>query len=327
MDQDLRYVREIVSESVRGAAPSLRGALRELVERRGKMLRPAFVTLAARTRTASKRRFFWSHEVPFGAMAQLPERIYRIAAAIEILHLATLVHDDIIDDADERRGGTAAHRLYGSRNAALMGDFLFSTCFSLVAEHGSMENARVLAQGVARICEAQILESERPGPGDVSLREYLRRIGGKTALLFAMSFHVGASEHGVGETATRRLRRMGYDIGMGFQVIDDILDLRGDREKLGKPAGRDLRQGILTAPVILALQHDRDEKLWWMLSSNHPDIDSVIEAVEERGGFKRARELAGRYTERALREAQMLPAGEVTDTLVSTARRLLEREY
>ncbi len=327
MDHDLAHVRGIVAESVRGAAPSLRGPLGELVERRGKMLRPAFVTLAARTRMAQKRRFFTPREVPFGAMAELPERIYRIAAAIEILHLATLVHDDIVDDADERRGGAAVHRLYGSRNAALMGDFLFSTCFSLVAEHGSMENARVLASGVARICEAEILESDRPGPDDVSLRGYLRRIGGKTALLFAMSFHVGASEHGVSGIATRRLRRMGYDIGMGFQVIDDILDLTGDREKLGKPAGNDLRQGILTAPVILALQQDHDEKLWWMLSSEHPDIDAVIETISERGGFKRARELAQRYTARALREAQMLPPGEVTDTLVSTARRLLERDY
>jgi heptaprenyl diphosphate synthase len=329
VEEDLTRVRDIVRESVAGAAPRVREALSELVERRGKLLRPAFVCLAARFRRVSKRRFLGlgRHEVPFGPDEPLPEKIYRMAAAVEILHLATLVHDDIVDDADERRGGAALHRLYGGRDAALMGDFLFSTCFSLVAEYGSMENARILARGVSRICEAEIVESEQDGPDDVSLRGYLRRIAGKTALLFALSFHVGASEHGVAADNVRRLRRTGYDLGMGFQIIDDILDLTGDRDTLGKPAGTDLRQGILTAPVILALERDRDERLWWLLSADAPNVDAVQSAVSERGGFDRAREIARRYTERALREAGYLPPGAVRDTLVGAARRLLEREY
>jgi heptaprenyl diphosphate synthase len=316
-----------MGETVRRARPGLRKPLEELAGRRGKMLRPAFVTLAARMRQEEKRRLFGSREVPFGIEAELPDRIYRMAAAVEILHLATLVHDDIVDDAEQRRGGDAAHRLYGSRDAALMGDYLFSSCFSLVAQHGTMENARIIAAGVARICEAEIGETERQGPNEVTPRSYLRRIAGKTAILFALSFHVGAYEHEVRQSDVRRLRRMGYDIGMGFQVIDDILDLTGDPQKLGKPAGADLKQGILTAPVILALEQDDDRRLWWMLSSDAPNVQAVVDAVETRGGFRRARALARRYTERALREASGLPEGEVRDTLFAAARRLLEREY
>jgi heptaprenyl diphosphate synthase len=320
-------VAQIVRESVQSASPRLRDALRELVGRRGKMLRPAFVVLAARLRRSGSRGVFRTGARAFGPTRELPDKIYRMAAAVEILHLATLVHDDIVDDADERRGGAALHRLYGSRDAALMGDYLFSTCFSLVAGYGTMENAQVIASGVSRICEAEIVEAEASGPDEASLRAYLRRIAGKTALLFALSFHVGASEHDVDAGDLRRLRRMGYDIGMGFQIIDDILDLTGDRNRLGKPAGNDLKQGILTAPVILALDRDEDRKLWWILAADSPDVAAVVEAVEERGGLTRARALARVYTERALREAEYLPEGEVRDTLVSTARRLLERDY
>ena len=327
VERDLTRVAQIVRESVQSASPRLRDALSELVGRRGKMLRPAFVVLAARLRRSGSRGLFRTGGRAFGPTRELPDKIYRMAAAVEILHLATLVHDDIVDDADERRGGAALHRLYGSRDAALMGDYLFSTCFSLVAGYGTMENAQVIASGVSRICEAEIVEAEASGPDEVSLRAYLRRIAGKTALLFALSFHVGASEHDVDAVDVRRLRRMGYDIGMGFQIIDDILDLTGDRNRLGKPAGNDLKQGILTAPVILALDRDEDRKLWWMLAADSPDVAAVVAAVEERGGLTRARALARVYTERALREAEHLPEGEVRDTLVSTARRLLERDY
>ena len=327
VERDLTRVAQIVRESVQSASPRLRDALSELVGRRGKMLRPAFVVLAARLRRSGSRGLFRTGGRAFGPTRELPDKIYRMAAAVEILHLATLVHDDIVDDADERRGGAALHRLYGSRDAALMGDYLFSTCFSLVAGYGTMENAQVIASGVSRICEAEIVEAEASGPDEVSLRAYLRRIAGKTALLFALSFHVGASEHDVDAADLRRLRRMGYDIGMGFQIIDDILDLTGDRNRLGKPAGNDLKQGILTAPVILALDRDEDRKLWWILAADSPDVAAVVEAVEERGGLTRARALARVYTERALREAEYLPEGEVRDTLVSTARRLLERDY
>jgi heptaprenyl diphosphate synthase len=327
VQRDLSRVRDIIAGSIEAAAPRLRDALRDLVGRRGKMLRPAFVVLAARMRREAGRGIFRSRGRPLKAHEELPEKIYRIAAAIEILHLATLVHDDIVDDANERRGGAALHRLYGSRDAALMGDYLFSTCFSLIAEYGTMENARMIASGVSRICEAEITEGDASDPATVSLRGYLRRIAGKTALLFALSFHVGASEHEVASGDLRRLRRIGYDVGMGFQIIDDILDLTGDPNRLGKPAGNDLRQGIITAPIILALRDDPDEKLWWMLSGDAPDVDAVVTAVEARGGFRRARALARRYTERALREASYLPDGETRDTLVATARRLLERDY
>ena len=228
---------EITARSGAEEGP-VQSSIRRLVESHGKMLRPAFVLLAA----------------SFGA----PDagRVRRAAAAIEMLHMATLVHDDIIDEAAVRRGIQTLHALSGSRAAVLTGDWLFAGAFSLVAEFADMESARALASLVGRICAGEIRQSADRYRVDPSLRRYLRTIAGKTAVLFALSFHIGARESGCAPDVARLLRRLGYDLGMGFQIIDDILDFEGTTAQTGKPTGSDLAQGIFTLPVVLGLRAD-----------------------------------------------------------------------
>jgi len=326
---DLERVQSVILDAMTARSSYLTEALVDLASRGGKMLRPGFALLAARMKETRTRHLLVKRQSPPSFFAVLPDKIYRMAAAIEILHLASLVHDDVIDDADYRRSQPTLHQKYGRREAILMGDYLFSKCFSLVADYGSMENAQLLASGVSHICAGEISQAEQSDPDHVSVRGYIHRVIGKTALLFTLSFHVGASENGIENPALRALRRIGHNVGIGFQIIDDILDFTGSTGQLGKSAGNDLRNGILTLPVIHALAHDDGELASYIKSGAcaRADIDSILSRIESRGGLWHARRDAERYTARALREAATLPDCDVKEALLGVIRRLLVRQY
>lgn len=316
---DLRRVNSVISDSLNQAPVSLRGALEELASRPGKQLRPAFTLLAARSK--------WSGRDTL--QRELPDKIYRIAAAVELLHLATLIHDDVIDRSDRRRGMPTLHTLYGSRKAILMGDYLFSRCFTLVAGDASMENARLLASGVSRMCEAQIAEGEEGMASGGSVRSYLRRVVGKTALLFALSMHVGSSENGLPLKRRSVLRRAGYNIGIAFQITDDVLDVTGTPEQLGKPAGVDVSQGVASLPLVIA-QKRGGERFRRVLSDalrGRIDAAALHAAIEESGAIKAARGYADRYSGRALQELSQLPAAAPRTVLEEVTQLLLARSW
>ncbi|GAB4370197.1 MAG: polyprenyl synthetase family protein [Spirochaetales bacterium] len=322
IQQDLSRVQEIMRVSLLGRDPILNRTIEALLGRNGKMLRPGFVVLGARLKPYRKRSY------PMGK--PLPDKIYQVAAAVEILHLATLIHDDVIDRAQTRRGAPTVNSEVGNRNAILTGDFLFSRCFSVVSNHATMENARLLARGVSHICESEIAQSRRFDPSTLSVRNYLHRIIGKTALLFALSLFVGAEELKAPRTLTTSLRRIGYSVGVCFQIVDDILDITGTPETVGKSTGGDLREGIYTLPVILAAQSDR-EKALQLYSEEHLSrpggYEETLEFIHSHGGVEKAREVAGRYTDRALREVAKIPPSENREVLVQVIRKLLHRSY
>lgn len=308
---ELEEVRAAILAQAASDDRNVHAAIHQLLASSGKMLRPAFVLLAARFGTPDK------------------ERLIRIGAAIEMLHMATLVHDDVVDGAATRRGIATVYALRGPRTAVLVGDWLFAACVSLIADLGTVENARGLSRLVARICGSEISQAADRYVVHTSLRRYLRRIAGKTAALFALSFHVGAVESGCSDDVCRALRRLGYCLGMGFQIVDDILDFPGNGEETGKPTGSDLSQGIVTLPAILGLKHD-DGKLASALL-RHPRgrraIARVSALIDLRGGVQGAREVARRYAERSVREIRRLPPLEARDTLLAVTERLLHRRY
>jgi heptaprenyl diphosphate synthase len=307
----LAEVRRTILDRASTDDPDVRSAIEQMLEASGKMLRPGFAYLAA----------------SFGSPND--ERMPRIGAAIEMLHMATLVHDDIIDGATLRRGVATLHARRGARVAVLVGDWLFAACFSLIADLTRTESARSLSQIVARICGSEISQSADRFVVNTSVRRYLRRIAGKTAALFALSFHVGAEDSGASAVVTSTLRRLGYCLGMGFQIIDDILDFAQAGKFTGKPTGSDLSQGIYTLPAILALQKD-DGRLARALS-RHPrgrvGISRVGRLIEELGGIQKARALAEKYTRRALGEIERLPRTDAALTLREITNRLLVRTY
>ncbi len=308
---ELGHVKEeILSRAGRGEG-QVPASVQRLVASNGKMLRPAFLLLAA----------------SFGAPDAA--KVRRLGAAIEMLHMATLVHDDIIDEALVRRGIETLHSLSGSRAAVLIGDWLFAASFSLVSELVDLENARGVARLVSQICSSEIGQSAERFSINPSVRRYFRTIAGKTALLFSLSFFLGARESGAPDEVCQRLRRLGYSLGMGFQIIDDILDFEGSAAETGKAAGSDLAQGIFTLPVVLGLRAD-DGPLAAELANTPYTRDGlarIVRLIGERGGLEGARRYARAYTERSKREILCLPDTKARRTLAAVAEKLLHRTY
>lgn len=322
IQKDLQRVQDIMRSSLKGEDQLLTRTIETLLSRNGKMLRPGFVLLGARLKPYRKGSF--------PLRKPLVDRVYHIAAAIEILHLATLIHDDVIDQAQTRRGAPSINAEVGDRNAVLTGDFLFSTCFSLVANYATMETARLLARGVSHICESEIAQSRRFDPATLSVRNYLHRIIGKTALLFSLSLFVGAEELKAPRSLTTSLRRIGYSVGISFQIIDDILDITGTEESTGKSTGGDLQAGIYTLPVILAAQENRPLALSLLTRENLSTPAGHKETQEfilSQGGVQKARQYAALYTERALQGVSYIPPSENREVLADVIQKLLHRSY
>jgi heptaprenyl diphosphate synthase len=245
-----------------------------------------------------------------------------------MLHMATLIHDDVIDDSPVRRGVPAAHIRYGERNAVLLGDYLLSRCFILAADYTSAEHALALARIISLICGMEIEQNSDAFGTNTSLRRYFRKIMGKSAMLFSLACHVGASEAKASRTVTERLRRIGYNIGMAFQIIDDILDYAGDPGEVRKPLGSDIKAGLITLPLICAIPRDRTGTLPSLFegdSFSAGESEAIITLVRDAGGVEEARRYAARYTGRALREIEALPEGKPRDMMEKLTRRLLIR--
>lgn len=312
MDTAIAAVSDYINTATVSQNQIIKDALPELFNHQGKMLRPGMLLLSSR----------------FGKPDS--KRIVPLAAAIEMLHTATLIHDDIIDDSPLRRGFPAMHITFGKKDAVLIGDFLFSRCFLVAAEFTTPQNAMYLGQVISTICTMELEQDADRFKPSVSVRRYLHKIIGKTALLFSLACHVGAAEAKAPHRVTEQLRRIGYNIGMAFQIIDDILDYSGDETELRKPVGNDIRSGLVTLPLICALRNDRDGTLARMLSADDfpkGDVPSILTLTRDLGGIEDARRYAHLYTARALREIERLPKGSAKGNIEQLAKSLLIRTY
>ncbi len=323
MGEKLDKVESILIETLDDPSYPLAAETKELVLSGGKMLRPAFVLIGAGFGGKSGRGNSSSRP------SREKDRIAHIAAAVELIHVASLIHDDIIDQADMRRGVASLHTRFGTTNAILAGDWLFSRSFRLTADFASIKSARVLARFVGSVCSAEIHQDLSKFSFSTSRREYLRTIAGKTAALFSLSLHVGASEARADLVVTQNLRRAGYDIGMAFQIIDDILDYESDDKTLRKPVGNDIKEGLCTLPLILAMRKNESSLRPLLDKAGMDDarISEIVKIVTESGALETSREIARHFTARALKEIGALPACEAREELLSITRKLLTRTY
>ena len=256
------------------------------------------------------------------------ERVLHAAAAVELIHAASLVHDDLIDDADQRRGRTTVHTKWNGNVALMVGDYLFALAAGEMALAPDPRVIRVFADGVQRICEAELSPVMDVQPTDQALAQYYDKIGGKTAALFECAATAGMICGGGDELDIETLGRFGFEVGMAFQIVDDVLDFTGDAAVLGKPAGHDLHEGTITLPLILAVQAGGSAILHEVAHTDHPSDALVAAAVTEVrrvGGPKLALREARRLITRAVERLDRFPDSIARTGLIDLAEFALQR--
>jgi heptaprenyl diphosphate synthase len=288
----LPAVRELMVQTLRRSDQSLNDVMIHLTQENGKNFRARLLLAAAAD--------------PQG---QVPDEAIVTAAAMEILHLATLVHDDIIDDAPTRRGQPSIQSRFGKKTAVLGGDYLFCICFSMIAAISVRYPGKFkdFAQAMTRICVGELRQNQHIGDTELGMISYLRTIGGKTAAMFALAMYAGGILGGSPEPEARQLAHIGLDIGMLFQLADDCLDYEATAATIRKSVKHDLREGVITLPLILAFAAEpalkdlvRDRIL------TTADIEAISSAVVRHGGVAGTWQVARRYALRAQRRIDRL---------------------
>ncbi len=311
LHKELEAVLYIMRQNTKCKDKKIENSISELINSGGKMLRPAFTLISSR----------------FGEYKE--ERARALASVIEMMHMATLVHDDVIDDSKLRRGQETVQSKYGKDYAVYIGDFLFCVCFKILASNSSLQSIKVDSKSMSRICLGEVEQLNTRFNAKVSVKDYLSRISGKTAELFSLSLYIGAAEAGCSEKINKLLWNIGHNIGMAFQIIDDVLDYTSTNSHIGKPAASDIKQGIFTIPIIYALINDTGKLKDIIFKEDYSDEDvtDIITLVNDLDGVLRARELAKKYTDKAYKLIKKLPENEYKVILREVCETLLNRDY
>jgi heptaprenyl diphosphate synthase/octaprenyl-diphosphate synthase len=306
---DLRLVEAVFEEIKDVDYGPLGDMLRMVLGGGGKLMRPALALLAGRFGDYNLRLL-----VP-------------LAASVELLHTATLVHDDVIDSAETRRGRPTVNSVFHNSTTVMLGDYLFAHAADQVVRTDSLRVVRLFSQTLMTMARGEIRQDLAAYDSRQDVRDYLARIGGKTASLFATACEGGAIVSGCPEEHIEALREYGYNFGMAFQIVDDILDFTGDEAEMGKPAGGDLRQGTLTLPALLLIEQSPNGNAVqrFLADPDETVLAEAIAAVRESGAAEASYKVAADFCERAVGALAPLPANEAKETLVRLASYILER--
>ena len=260
-------------------------------------------------------------------------RAHRLATAVEFIHSATLLHDDVVDDSGERRGQKSANVVFGNEASVLVGDFLFSRAFQLMVEDGSIAVLKTLSDASAIIAQGEVLQLSLQGNIETGLESYLEVVKGKTAALFAAACEVGPLISNDDPNAAKIMCEYGMNLGIAFQIADDVLDYSADRAKLGKTVGDDFREGKMTAPVILALQQaNGDERDFWIrtMSAGEQEDSDLIRAqsiLNRHKCLEKGLDLARFYAQKAREALAEAPDSAFRATLDDLALYAVERDH
>lgn len=287
-------VEDLISTELSGGDELMTEAVLHLFEAGGKRFRPLFTVLSA-------------------SVGPDPEsyQVTVAGAVIELVHLATLYHDDVMDEAQMRRGAPSANARWGNNIAILAGDYLFATASRLVAQLGP-DAVRIIAETFAELVTGQMRETKGSPAGTEAVEHYLKVVGEKTACLIAASGRLGATFSGADDDQVARLARLGAIVGTAFQISDDIIDIDSDPDESGKLPGTDLREGVHTLPVLYALQESGPDadRLRELLRGPVDDDDDLAEALgllRKSGGIAAAKATVQQYAEAARTELDGLP--------------------
>ena len=296
--QDMRGVNALISARMQSPVSVIPALADHLINAGGKRLRPLLTVATARL------------------VGAVDDSCLKLAAAVEFIHTATLLHDDVIDSSQLRRGKVAAHLIWGAPSSVLVGDYLFARAFELMVEAGSLTALDILAKAAGVISEGEVLQLTRAHDLNLSQDVYLEIIRAKTAELFAAAAEAGAVSAGASDEMRRSMRAYGLNLGLAFQLADDALDYGGSSEVLGKNAGDDFREGKVTMPLLLAVARTRGrEDAFWDRTINRgqrteDDFRRARELVVGTGALGATLDVAGDYADAAKAALRVLPAGD-----------------
>jgi geranylgeranyl pyrophosphate synthase len=291
--------------------PDLQAVLEYLLSSGGKRIRPVVTLLAG------------------GMLDADEDHILNLAAAVELLHTATLVHDDLIDGAFLRRGIPTLNTRWSPGATVLAGDYIFAKAAGFAASTNNIELMRIFSETLATIVSGEITQLFN-SRGKVSREDYYKRIYAKTASLFRASTLCAAMVSSVDEAVIASMETFGYEIGMAFQIVDDILDYTGEQTTVGKPVASDLRQGLVTLPgIYYAEAYPEDENLQSVLNGVYDDEDcmnKLVESIRQSGSIQQAMEEACQFIDRGITAIEYLPDNQEHQALVDLAYYIVDRD-
>jgi heptaprenyl diphosphate synthase len=311
LNSDINIIEKKLEETIQADSLLLKRASLHTLQAGGKRIRPVFVLLAGK---------FGRYDINI---------MKNVAVALELIHMASLVHDDVIDDADLRRGQPTVKAKWDNKTAMYTGDFIFALSLELMSDINKPLAHKILANTIVEVTVGEIQQIKDKYRFNQNLRDYLRRIKRKTALLISASCQLGAIAADVEESIHKKLYLFGYYVGMAFQITDDILDFTSSEEELGKPAGSDLLQGNITAPAFYAMV---DETIRFEIEKVQQEmepaqIQKIITLIKESGAIEKSIALSDMYLDKALAVLEELPANKAKKTLRDIAKFIGRRKY
>jgi len=310
---DFAAVDEIIRQQLSSRVPLVEKIGDYIISAGGKRLRPLLVLLAGR------------------ALDYRQDDLRLLAAIIEFLHTSTLLHDDVVDMSGMRRGRSTANALWGNAPSVLVGDFLYARSFEMMVALGSLPVMRIISQATRVIAEGEVLQLTKVRDANTTEETYMEVIRGKTAMLFEASTHSAAVLAQADPDTAEALRRFGDNLGIAFQLVDDLLDYRGDAETLGKNVGDDLAEGKPTLPLIYTMREGTPEQAALVRQAIQKggieDLERIREAVEASGALDYTARLAREYADRAFECLRQLPDSEHRQAMEELTRFSVARTF
>ena len=310
---DFAAVNQLILDQLHSRVPLVEKIGHYIISAGGKRLRPLVVLLSARACGADS------------------SEQHSLAAIIEFLHTATLLHDDVVDTSDLRRGRSTANALWGNAPSVLVGDFLYSRAFEMMVALGNMQVMQILANATNVIAEGEVLQLSKVRDANTDEATYMEVIRSKTAMLFEAASHSAAVLAGAKADQVEALREFGDALGIAFQLMDDLLDYSGDAAEMGKNVGDDLAEGKPTLPLIYTMRHGTEEQAALVRQAiqkgGTDDITPIRGAVTASGALDYTARLAQQHADRAIALLDTLPASEYRDALEQLARFAVKRNF
>ncbi|UCZ54776.1 heptaprenyl diphosphate synthase component II [Bacillus shivajii] len=311
---DISKIEKEIEKNIDAEHPVLQEASSHLLKAGGKRIRPVFVLLSGQ---------FGNYDL---------EEIKRVAVPLEMIHMASLVHDDVIDDAELRRGKKTIKSKWDNRVAMYTGDYIFAKAIEMATHSKRLEIHHVLSDAMVEMCIGEVEQIRDQYDWNQNLRMYFRRIRRKTALLIAVSCQLGALAANVPREHEIMLRNYGYYVGMAFQITDDILDFVGSEKELGKPAGSDLAQGNVTLPALYAMHHDDGMKhsiisLLEDREINKSEMKTIINGIKASGAIAYSKDIADKYIVKSKEALNDLPDIQAKKALIQIADYIGSRKF